>query len=101
MIGIIIVLAVLSTLIIHTVRNRNNQASKVRSIPEETSVPEVHEDVEDIPVVSDEVYKAYTENYNFQRAMELMGDNEEEEAFNYLKKALQDDENNGYAHAWI
>lgn len=101
MIGIIIVLAVILTLIIHTVRNRNNQESKVRSIPEETSVPEVHEDVEDIPVVSDEVYKAYTENYNFQRAMELMGDNEEEEAFNYLKKALQDDENNGYAHAWI
>ena len=102
MIGIIFVLAVILTLIIiHTVRNRNNQESKVRSIPEEISVPEVHEDVEDIPVVSDEVYKAYTENYNFQRAMELMGDNEEEEAFNYLKKALQDDENNGYAHAWI
>ena len=46
-------------------------------------------------------YSCYTENYNFRRAMELINQQEEREAFEYLKKAIDDDENNGYAHAWI
>ncbi len=46
-------------------------------------------------------YSSYTENYNFRRAMELINQQEEREAFEYLKKAIDDDENNGYAHAWI
>lgn len=101
MIGVFFVFAVILTLIIYTVRNSFKQDSEVKSVSVETPVAVMAEDIEETPVVSGDVYNIYTENYNFQRAMELLGENEEEEAFKYLKKAIDDDENNGYAHAWI
>lgn len=48
-----------------------------------------------------EDYSAYTANFNFQRAMELVNQGDDLQAFEYFKKAIDDDSHNGYAHAWI
>lgn len=104
MFGALFVIAVIAVIIIRTIYCSHNQTKEVKA------TSEVKATEKESPVVADEKteeadslspYSMYTENYNYQRAMELLGQDEEEEAFNYLKKALQDDENNGYAHAWI
>ena len=101
MIGVFFVFAVIATLIVQTIRNSNK-----RSCEELPAIIENHPESvsnEGIDVAKPDTidYSAYTENYNYQRAMELLGQDEEEEAFKYLKKALDDDGSNGYAHAWI
>lgn len=76
--------------------NENKKVNVRSTLEPEVSQTCDQEDSQDTPD-----YSIYTENYNYKRAMELIGQNEQKEAFEYLKKAIDDDENNGYAHAWI
>ena len=44
---------------------------------------------------------SWVNNYNLRRASELMDSGDERQAFEYLKKALDDDPNNAFAHSLI
>lgn len=43
----------------------------------------------------------YQKTYNYQRGIELVNEEKEDEALTYFKKELQDHKDNGYAMAWI
>lgn len=43
----------------------------------------------------------HPETYNYNRGLEELGKNNYEEALNYLRKEIEENPQNGYAHTWI
>jgi len=51
--------------------------------------------------LGDAQYEHFLNNYNYLRAVECIDQNDDDQAYEYLRKAIADDPGNGYAHLLI
>lgn len=49
----------------------------------------------------EDIKMSYLNNYNFRRALDFLESHEDEKAYEWFKKALEDDQDNAYAHQCI